>query len=190
MSDSLSPASAIAFNAASAWSWICDMLGMTPSSVVSAAPTMAIWFLRIASILRRAEQGKSDVLVELLELDLDLHVELKCLWRLRAIDDVGHHPRAFVELDHSDRIGRGEAGGGAVMDDVAVELALAARLEARDRARGAARAERAWREIDMRAGITALQAQLARFCAVPEMLGFGRRLRFRARRLGHVGVSL
>jgi hypothetical protein len=44
MSAGLSPASAIALSAASAWSWICDMSGMTPSRVVSAAPTMAIDF--------------------------------------------------------------------------------------------------------------------------------------------------
>src|SRR5215471_4538525 len=42
MSAGLSPASTIAFSAASACSWICDMSGMTPSRVVSAAPTMAI----------------------------------------------------------------------------------------------------------------------------------------------------
>jgi hypothetical protein len=38
----LSPASAIALSAASACNWICDMSGMTPSFVVSAAPTMAM----------------------------------------------------------------------------------------------------------------------------------------------------
>ena len=36
-----SPASAIAFSAASACNWSCDMFGITPSSVVSAAPTTA-----------------------------------------------------------------------------------------------------------------------------------------------------
>jgi hypothetical protein len=35
------PASAMAFNAASACNWICDTFGITPSSVVSAAPTTA-----------------------------------------------------------------------------------------------------------------------------------------------------
>ena len=47
MSDSFSPASAMALSAASACNWICDMLGMTPSSVVSAAPTTATAFLRM-----------------------------------------------------------------------------------------------------------------------------------------------
>src|SRR5512144_1531110 len=99
MSDNFSPASAMAFSAASACSWICDMLGMTPSSVVSAAPTTATWFLRMTSTLRRTEQRKGDLVVELFERDFQLHVELEGLRRLRAIDDVAHHPRAFVEFD-------------------------------------------------------------------------------------------
>jgi hypothetical protein len=41
MSDIFKPASAMAFNAASACNWICETFGMTPSSVVSAAPTTA-----------------------------------------------------------------------------------------------------------------------------------------------------
>src|SRR6516165_9454114 len=101
------------------------MFGMTPSSVVSAAPTMATWFLRIALPLRRTEQRKGDLVVELLEFHLDLHVERERLRGLRAIDNIGHHPHPLVELDHGDRIGRRKAGGGAVMDDVAVERALA-----------------------------------------------------------------
>src|SRR4029077_10518332 len=96
MSDSFSPASAIAFSAASACSWICDTFGMIPSSVVSAAPTTATWFLRMMLPFRRTEQGKGDLVVELLEFDLDPHVELERLRRLRAIDDVGHHARALV----------------------------------------------------------------------------------------------
>src|SRR6202047_3057669 len=119
MSDSFSPASAIAFSAASACNWICDILGMTPSSVVSAAPTTATWFLRIALPLRRTKQRKGDLVVELFERDFQRHVELERLGRLRTIDDVAHHPRAFVELHHRDRIGRGEAGRRAMMDDVA-----------------------------------------------------------------------
>src|SRR5499433_1980192 len=99
MSDNFSPASAIALSAASACSWICDTLEMTPSSVVSAAPTTATWFLRIALPFRRTEQGQGDLVVELLELDLELHVELQRFRRLRTVDDVGHEPRALVELD-------------------------------------------------------------------------------------------
>src|ERR1700759_726086 len=115
MSDSFSPASAIAFSAASAWSWICDMLGMTPSSVVSAAPTTATWFLRIALPRCRTEQGERDLVVEL----LDLHVERERFRCLRTVDDIGHHPRALVELDHGDGVGRCEAGRGrAMIDDV------------------------------------------------------------------------
>src|SRR6266513_5341955 len=53
MSADLSPASAIALSAASACNWICDMSGMTPSRVVSAAPTMAIVFGVMAVNLSR-----------------------------------------------------------------------------------------------------------------------------------------
>src|SRR6476646_10365706 len=121
MSDNFNPASASAFSAASACSWICETLGMTPSSVVSAAPTTATWFLRIVLSLRRAEQGKGDLVVERLELDLDLHIEFERFRRLWAVDDVGHHPRALVELDDGDGIGRREAGRcRAVIDDIAV----------------------------------------------------------------------
>src|SRR6185437_6408330 len=163
MSESFSPASAIAFSAASACNWICDTFGMTPSSVVSAAPTTATWFLRMMLPFRRTEQGKGDLVVELFEFHLDLHVELERFRRLRTVDDVAHHPRTFVELHHCDRVRRREAGcGGAEIDHVAVEETLAARLEYRNLARGAGRAERARRKIDMRAGVAALQAQLAR----------------------------
>src|SRR5581483_5147104 len=100
-------------------------------------------------------------------------------------------PRALVELDDRNGVGGREAGcGRAVVDDIAVELALAARLEHRDLARGAGRAERPRREIDMGAGIAALQAQLARPRAVPEMLGLRCRFWFRARWLGHIVSSL
>ena len=68
---------------------------------------------------------------------------------LRAIDDVGHHPRPLVEFDDGDRVGRGEARHRAVVDHIAVEPALAAGREDADLARGAVRAERARREIDL-----------------------------------------
>src|SRR5262245_46154181 len=129
--------------------------------------------------LRRTEQGKGDLVVELLELDLDLHVELERLRRLRAIDDVGHHPRAFVELDDGNGVGGREARrGGAVIDDVAVELALAARLVDGDLARSAGGAERARREVGVSTGVTALQSQFAVSRAVPEVLGLRRRFGF------------
>ena len=76
---------------------------------------------------------KGDLIVELFERDLELHVEFERLRRLRTIDDIAHHARAFIQLDHGDGVRRGEAGrGGAMIDDVAVKLALAARLEHRD----------------------------------------------------------
>src|SRR5579859_2621842 len=140
--------------------------------------------------LRRTEQGKGDLVVKLLELDLDLHVELERLRRLRAVDDVGHHSRAFVELDDGNGVGRREAGcSGAVVDDIAIELALAARLEDRDLARAAGRAEWPRRKVDLRADVAALQAQFAGLRAVPEMLGLRCRFWFRARQLGHADIS-
>src|SRR5690242_10668133 len=103
MSAGLSPASFIALSAASAWRPICESSGMRPNSVVSAAPTMAIdpGFIGSAfrqSAFRGPEQGKSDLVVHLFEGDLDRHVEHQRLGRLRAIDDVGHHPRPLVEF--------------------------------------------------------------------------------------------
>src|SRR5271169_4551712 len=121
MSAGLSPASAIALSAASACNWICDMSGMTPSFVVSAAPTMAIDFGFIASPPGRAEEGEGDLVVELLESDFDRHVELQCLGGLRPAGDVGHHPRPLVELDDGDRVGRRETRHRAVMDHITVE---------------------------------------------------------------------
>src|SRR4051812_40017734 len=100
MSDSFSPASLMALSAASAWSWICDMVGMTPSSVVSAAPTTATAFLRMISALRWSENGEGERVVDGLECDFELHVEFERFRCLRAIDDVAHQPRAFIEFDH------------------------------------------------------------------------------------------
>src|SRR5512139_224611 len=143
MSLMVSPASAIAFSAASACSWICDVSGMTPSLVVSAAPTTATWFLRMLLALRRYEQGECGLVVDLLELDLHLHVELQRLGRLRAVDNIGHHARTFLEFDDGNRVGRCEARHRTVMDDVAVKETLAARLEYRHLAVSAFGTERA-----------------------------------------------
>src|SRR3954453_19917445 len=190
MSDSFRPASAIAFSAASACSWICDTFGMTPSSVVSAAPTTATLFLRIALPFRWAEQGQGDLLVERLEGDLEGHIEFERLGGLRAIRDVAHHARPLLERHHGNRVRRREArGGGTVIDDVAVQGASAGRLENAHLAVGAGRAERTRREIDMRARIAALQPQLADPGAVPEMLRLGCRLGTRARCIGHPDCS-
>jgi hypothetical protein len=125
----------------------------------------------------------------LFERDFELHVEFERLRRLRAIDDIAHHARTFVELHHGDGVGRREARHRAVMDDVAVELGPAAGLEHADLARGTGWAERARREIDIGAGVAALQAQFVGLRAIPEMLGFGRRFRSRACWLGHVSDS-
>src|SRR5438477_9182452 len=93
------PQSCIALSAASAWRPICDKPGMRPISVVSAAPTMAIDFGFMASTFRRAEEGKADLVVDLLEGHFERHVEDERLGGLRTLDDVGHQARALVELD-------------------------------------------------------------------------------------------
>src|SRR5882757_5000781 len=98
MSDSFSPASAMALSAASACNWICDRFGTVPSSVVSAAPTTATWFLRMMLALRWAKQRKGDLVVEPFERDFELHVEFKCFRGLRAIDDIAHHAHPFVQF--------------------------------------------------------------------------------------------
>src|SRR5437016_692413 len=98
MSDGFSPASCIAFSAASACRPICDRFGMRPSSVVSAAPTMAIDFGFIGSTFRRAEQWQGDLVVDLLEGDFERHVEGEGFGGLRAIDDVAHQARSLIEL--------------------------------------------------------------------------------------------
>src|SRR5437016_8992769 len=99
MSEGFSPQSLSALSAASAWRPICERPGMRPISVVSAAPTMAIDFGFIGSAFRRAEEGEGDLVVDLLEGDFEGHVEDQCLGGLRALDDVAHQARAFVELD-------------------------------------------------------------------------------------------
>src|SRR5690242_14500403 len=175
MSFGFRPQSAIAFNAASACNWICDMSGMTPSFVVSAAPTTATVLCGIASAFRRTEKGQSDAVILLGERHFQVHVQLQRLWRLRAIHDVGHHARTFREFHHSDRIRGLETGDLAMMDYVAVEDRLAGGLEHADLARAAFRAERARREICVAAIVAALQPQFAGLCTVPEVLRFWRR---------------
>src|SRR6476469_1516038 len=170
MSFGFSPQSAIAFNAASACNWICDMSGMTPSFVVSAAPTTATVLCGISSAFRRTEEGQGDRVVLLREHHFKRHVELQCFRRLRTLDDVGHHARPFGELHHGDGVGRLETGHLAVMDHVAVEDRLAGRGEHADLACGALRTEWPRREINMTAFVAALQAKFAGLGAVPEVL--------------------
>src|SRR5690242_4720255 len=92
MSPGFSPASAMAFSAASACRPITDWSGILPIWVVSAAPTTAMVFCFIGSSpLRRLEEGERDRLALLGEGDLHRHVEHQRLRRLRAAGDVGHH---------------------------------------------------------------------------------------------------
>src|SRR5437867_9010310 len=124
MSLDVSPQSFIALSAASAWSPICETLGMRPNSVVSAAPTMAIAFGFMTSAFRRTEEREGDLVVDLLKGDLERHVELQGFRRLRATGDVGHHPRTLVQFDDGDRIGRVKTRRRAVMNDIGIEPPL------------------------------------------------------------------
>src|SRR5271168_1535597 len=121
MSEDLSPASAIAFRAASACNWICDMSGMTPSFVVSAAPTTATVLCGIGSAFRRTEEGQRDGIVLFREHHFEWHIQHQCLRRLRTFYDIAHHARTFGQLDHGDGIGWLEAGQLAMMDHVTVQ---------------------------------------------------------------------
>src|SRR5438128_12005290 len=118
MSFGPSPASFIAFRAASACRPICDNSGMRPSSVVSAAAAMAIDFGFMCLTSRRAEQWQCDLVVDLLEGDFERHVEDESFGSLRAIDDVAHHPRPLVELDNRERVRRGGARHRPAVDHI------------------------------------------------------------------------
>src|ERR1700731_580665 len=127
--------------------------------------------------LHWAEQGKGDAVVELFERDFQLHVEFERLRCLRAIDDVAHHARTFIQFHYCDGVRWRETRNRTVMDHVAIKRCLAAGLEYADLARGAGGTERARRKVDIGAGVAALQPQFAGLCTIPEMLGF--RCRFR-----------
>src|SRR5512135_765034 len=98
MSEGFSPASASVLSAASACRPITETSGMRPILVVSAAPTTATDPGLTILFLCRREEWKRDVVSLLCERDMQLHVELQRLRRLRAIHDVGHHHRSLVEL--------------------------------------------------------------------------------------------
>src|ERR1700733_13597773 len=83
-----SPQSSIAFSAASACRPICDKSGMTPSFVVSAAPTTVTAFLRFSLPCRRTKQRRRNGIVLFRERHFQRHVHLQRLGRLFAFDDV------------------------------------------------------------------------------------------------------
>src|ERR1700690_1145565 len=176
MSAGLSPASAIALSAASACSCSCDMSGITPSFVVSDAPTTATALRRMDfRAPDRTEHRQRDPLVELLERDLERHVQLERFRGLWTVHYVAHHARSLCELYDGDRIGWYEARHRPVVDQVAVQRAQSTGRKAADLARGAGRTEWSRREIHMGASLAALQAQLSGGRTVPEIPGLGGR---------------
>ena len=191
MSCGLSPASCSALSAASACRPISERCGITPSSVVSAAPTMATDPVRLHQRASFAglEERQRDLVAQRRERDLERHVELQRLGRLRAVDDVGHHARPLVQLDHGDRVGRREARRRPVVDDVAVEARPAAGVEDLDLARAALRAERARREVGLRRRRRSAAGAARPPRAVPEVPRLRRRLRAWALGIGRGHVS-
>src|SRR5688572_15221842 len=163
MSFALSPQSASALRAASAWRPIWERSGMSPSSVVSAAPTMATLFC-FTLRSHRPEPGQADLSRCLFECHFELEVQRQGFRSLVDANDVGHHPRSLSQLDDGDGVWRLglEARRGPVVDDVGVQLPAATGGEACDVAGLAGRAERAWRKVDVAAGRAALEPQLAR----------------------------
>ena len=98
-------------------------------------------------VSRRTEEGEGDFLAHFFEFDDDGHVEderFGCLW---AVHDIRHHARAFFQLDDGDRIGRFEASGRSMVDDIAEEPAASRRVVDLDIATTAFRAERPRRKV-------------------------------------------
>src|ERR1700732_3281431 len=172
MSEGLRRAAARAFRAASAFRPMTDRSGTLPSLVVSAAPTTAMDFCFIGSALHWSEQGQGDVVGLPGEGDLDRHIELQRLGRLRAIHNVGHHGRALLQLHDGDRMRfSAHIGARTMVDDVGPKHALAAHLVGLDIARSALRAKGERREVTLLARPATLEAQLAYIASVPEVTG-------------------
>src|SRR5260370_3342738 len=104
MSEREIPASRTALSAASACSCTWDMFGMTPSCVVSAAPTTAA-LDRFMSRLQTFKERKRDLLLLLGKSDLERHVSAECFPHLGAARYVRHHSGAFFALHSLDRRG-------------------------------------------------------------------------------------
>src|SRR6266404_1583362 len=144
------------------------MFGITPSCVVSAAPTTAA-LDRFMSRLRLFKERKSDLLVLLGESDLERHVETESFRRLCAAGNVCHHSGALLELHYGNRVGSIESRNRSLRNNVAVKRCPAARGECLDLRAGALGTEGTRREIRVRAMDTSLEAQLPVSRAFPEV---------------------
>src|SRR5579871_5998874 len=190
ISEGFKPASLRALRAASACSWIWERSGITPRSVVSAAPTTAtVPGFMGSPAASGLEEGQGDRVALPLEGDLEGHVQHQSLRCLRAAHNIAHHARPLFQLDHGNGVRRREAWSRAVVNDVTEQPGPAAGSHDRDFARGAFRTERPGRKVRMPAVVAALQPQLASPRALPEVLGLRRGYRQRSRLPGH-GSSL
>src|ERR1700756_15480 len=147
------------------------MFGMTPSCVVSAAPTTAAPD-RFMSHLRRFKERKSDLLVLLGKSDFEQHVETESFWRLCAAGNVCHHSGAFLELHYGNRVGSLESRDRSLRNNVAVKRRPAAGGECLDLRAGTLGTEGSRREIRVGATDTPLESQLPLPRAFPEVSSF------------------
>src|SRR5580692_1600255 len=136
------------------------MFGMTPSCVVSAAPTTAA-LDRFMSRLRRFKERKSDLLILLGKSDIERHVEPESFWRLCAAGYIRHHSGALLELHYGNRVGGLETRDRSLRNDVAVKRCPAARGECLDLCVGALRTEGTRRKIHVGAMHTSLESQFS-----------------------------
>ena len=110
---------------------------------------------------------------ELVVIELSIN-SCTCFGRLFDLDNITHHTRAFFQLDHGDGVGAVNPVRWPVVDDVAVEPALARWLKNSDGACRALGAKGARWEIIVLAAI-ALEP-LTSAGTVPEGLSFRCRL--------------
>src|ERR1700740_666075 len=160
------------------------MFGMTPSCVVSAAPTTAV-LDRFMARLRRFKERKRDLLALPGKGDLERHVETEGFWCLCAAGNVCHHSRALLELHHGNRVGSLESGDRSLRNDVAVKRRPAAGGEYLDLRTGALGTEGTRREIRVGAMDTSLESQLPLSRTFPEVSSLWRRYRERSRLIFH-----
>ena len=152
------------------------LVGILPSLSVSAAPAMDGRELMRSS--RRFELGHATS--PCLSKTTSRSMSRTSASGLRALDDVAHHPRTLLELDHGDRIRRVflETPRGPGVDQIGVQLARPWQRTTRG-SRGARRADRPRVKEGPPAVGAPLDAQLAGCAAVPERLGLGGRHRDR-----------
>src|SRR5579885_1521387 len=142
------------------------------------------------SVSQGCELRQPDLRGALFELDPDRHPDFDRTGR--AADDVAEHPRAFIQLDQRERVGRlGRIGGVGrpVHDGVRQHRAAPRRRNPPEPAAGAVPAKTLRRKLMMPARIAALDAQFARLASAPELRRLRRGDGNQLARLRHQSVS-